>query len=96
MVQLSVIIAVLSVMFLLALWSSYHRVPKGEVEILLVFGEGRDILESGPYFVPPFVSATYSVNLQTMQYESSHGCRSIPAEFRGEVELIAADRTGDE
>ena len=78
--------------FLLALRSAYHKVPEGDVEILLVFGEPREILEPRLYFVPPFVSATYPIDLQTMQYVTPHGRRSIPPEFRDRVETIATDR----
>lgn len=66
-------------------WSAVHRVPDGDVRILLVLGEERQILEPGLYFIPPFVSATYPIDARTMQYETPHGSRSIPSDLREDV-----------
>lgn len=93
--QIAVPVAVL--VSLIAIWDSVHAVADGDVEVLVVFGEVRQVLEPGVYFVPPFVSATYPVDLETMQYETSRGRASVPAEFRDRLELIRSDRaTTDE
>lgn len=97
MVQVAIIIvAALPAVFLLALWSSFHTVREGDVEVLLVFGEVRQVLEPGRYFIPPFVSATYRVDFQTMQYETPRGRRLVPSAFREEVERIAMNRANAE
>ncbi len=82
----------LTVIILTALWSSVHRVSEGDLEILLVLGEERQVLEPGLYITPPFVSKTCPIDFQTMQYVTDHGRRSIPSELRDEAEMIAADQ----
>ena len=91
LVSIGIFVVVLLIV-LLTLWSAIHTVQEGDVEIVLVFGEAQGILEPGLNIVPPFVSATYRIDLQTMQYETSHVRRAIPSEFRDEVERITADR----
>lgn len=91
MLYLALFVA-LTVIILTALWSSVHRIPEGDLEILLVLGEEQQILEPGLYITPPLVSETYPIDFQTMQYETGHGRRSIPSELRDEAEMIAADQ----
>jgi regulator of protease activity HflC (stomatin/prohibitin superfamily) len=78
--------------FLATLYSSLHVVEEGAVEVLVVFGEERTVLEPGLTFVPPFVSETRPVDVRTMTVGAGEGRETVPGEFEDEVREAAGER----
>ena len=74
---------------IVTIWSSVRIVREGSIEILFVFGEVQAILEPGLNIVPPFVSSSYPIDIQTMQYDTPNGSEQIPPPYHDDVEDAA-------
>ncbi|ADD06305.1 uncharacterized protein Nmag_2749 [Natrialba magadii ATCC 43099] len=82
----------LPVVLLGVVWSSVQYVPDGEGRLLVVSGEVRDVLGPGIYFAPPFVSETFPIDFETMQYETPKP-HPLPTELEDDAERIASTET---
>lgn len=58
-------VGVLLTVALITAWSSIENVPSHEKRALTVFGAYRRMLEPGIRFIPPFVSITYPIRMET-------------------------------
>ncbi|ELY93194.1 hypothetical protein C482_19511 [Natrialba chahannaoensis JCM 10990] len=85
-------VVLLPIVLLGVVWSSAQYVPDGEGRLLVVNGEIRGVLEPGIYFAPPFVSETYPIDFETMQYETPEP-HPLPPELRADAEQIAPSET---
>lgn len=83
--------AVLLIVAAVLVWASAHRVPEGEIEVLVVSGEERRILGPGTHFLSPFGAQTYPVDPETMSYEAPTGSLPLPSELRAEVDRTLED-----
>jgi regulator of protease activity HflC (stomatin/prohibitin superfamily) len=78
--------------FFATLSSALHVVEAGTVEVLVVFGEERAVLEPGLVFVPPFVSETRPVDARTMTVDTGDRREPVPEEFEDDVREVAGER----
>lgn len=66
---LSAILGIGGVIALMAILSSFVTIDTGNVGVLLVFGQMKEVLHPGIHFVTPFISAVKVMSVQTMRYD---------------------------
>ncbi len=90
-IGLTLVPAVLLIAMAALAWLSAHRVPDGQVEVLVVSGEEERILGPGTHFLSPVGARSYRVDPEAMTYETPTGSLPVPEDLRAEVARIAED-----
>lgn len=77
---------VVFVLVVAVLASAVEVVEAGQPRVLLVFGEAQAVLQPGLNVVPPFVSTTYPVDVESRTFDTGDRRVDLPDELAAEVE----------
>lgn len=83
---LLVIAAVLLLLTVATFASAIEVVEAGQPHVLLVFGEPQAVLEPGLNVVPPFVSSTYPIEVESRTFDTGDSRVDLPDELARELE----------